>query len=1037
MRSEGSFISSPASWRVRRGARGVFARQRVVLVAFLALTLPVPAAPQREFHDEPLLASAISEQDIELRGRYVHQWTEDDGTLVLLFSGGFRLDMGPRRMSASNAVVWIAVGGTDQGGRRFHELTVYLSENAEVREPGGTVTLDTVLLIRGVRTYGQIIKLHDAHAPEGREDSPLYQQALQDRAAIERGEVSPRGIAPEVKRPIEVRAPRSARPSRVIRYGVPNIEPARTPDGQQVFVMTGGVYFSQAGGRTAAVLEIRADNAVVFPASEGGAGFFGRELQGEDRGQTPPEDQPAGEEPESDEPAPEKLGTGPPTTEDEPEPEERAAAPPEAAAVLGLGTSGSQEEVRAVYLEGDVVLSLGHRFVRAARLYYDFERDRALILDAVFRADIPEREIPLYVRAAEIRQLSASEFSAEDAVVTTSEFYTPSYHVGAERIKIRDLTARDSEGQAAGAIRGEYEMKNTTLNVEGVPFLWWPYSKGTLEASETLIRRMRTGYSSDRGAELETSWYLFNLLGIRPPEGLDATLDLDYFSDRGPGLGVNADYEREDQYGLFRGYFLHDEGRDTLGPLRRAEEELTTHERGRVLWRHRHFLPYDWEATVEVAYLSDPNFLEEWERSEFHEGKEQETLIYLKRARDTEAITLLANWCLLDFVTQTEHLPELAYRRIGDTFLDPIILYHESRVGSVRKRVAGVDADGLPFWLYEQQYTGLPGRRGRATGVTFRGDIRQEAELPLKLGPFNLVPFASVRGTYWDNQPLDEGGLWRGLGVYGARGGISFSRVYDDIESELLDIHRIRHIIKPDFAAWWAHSNTRSELITPFDYGIETIDGFHGFTAGVRQTWQTKRGAADQRRTVDLLTLNLEVGIFGNTDGRRDISNGYADPLRPENSRTRNYFAGDLIYRLSDTTSLLYDFNIDLNDWAYDRHNVSLAVERSPRLAYVFGSRYAGDIDMSLVGGGWNYRLNEKHITATRAWFDVDSGELGEIAVVYIRKLPRWYVGLSFEYDNIDDEFTVSVSLWPEGIPEWTLGSRRFTGLATSTGIRP
>lgn len=275
------------------------------------------------------------------------------------------------------------------------------------------------------------------------------------------------------------------------------------------------------------------------------------------------------------------------------------------------------------------------------------------------------------------------------------------------------------------------------------------------------------------------------------------------------------------------------------------------------------------------------------------------------------------------------------------------------------------------------------------------------------------------------------------MGIYGVRGGTSFSRVYDDVESELFDVHRIRHIVQPQYAVWWGHSNVESDRLTPFDYGIETIDGFYGGMVGVRQTWQTKRGPADARRTVDLLTLNLEAGVFGDTDGRYDFSNGYANPLRPENSRTRNHLAGDLIHRLSDTTSVLYDFNVDLNDWQFDRHNVALAVERSPRLAYVFGWRYAGDIDMSLVGGGWNYKLTEKHITSVRAWHDIDTGELGEVAIAYVRKLPRWYLGLAFEYDNIDDDFSVSLSLWPEGIPEWTLGSRRFTGLATSTGIRP
>jgi hypothetical protein len=103
----------------------------------------------------------------------------------------------------------------------------------------------------------------------------------------------------------------------------------------------------------------------------------------------------------------------------------------------------------------------------------------------------------------------------------------------------------------------------------------------------------------------------------------------------------------------------------------------------------------------------------------------------------------------------------------------------------------------------------------------------------------------------------------------------------------------------------------------------------------------------------------------------------------------------------------------------------------------VFGYRQAGDIDMNLIGGGFNYKLNEKHITTARAWFDIDRGDLGEIAVGYVRKLPRWYVSVNFEWDEVFDDFKVSISMWPEGIPEWTLGSRRFTGLATTTGIKP
>jgi len=964
----------------------------VIVTAALAS----PAGGQLGEEDELLLPVTISERDVEMRAPNVWQWQEEDGTPMLLFTGGFRLDMGQRRLSANDAVVWIKTGVTDADGREFRELTVYLSENAEVQEASGATIVDHVLLVSNLRTYGRIVKYHDRHSPEALKESPLYQQALRERARIEAGEPTTRPEMPVgVVRPGEAARPKVERPTRVVRYHLPNVEPAKTPDGQQVFVAIGRVYFSQSGGPDAPVLEIQADNAVVFPTAGTAETFF--RAEGETSGQV-----------------------SPPTEESPPDQQQRV--PP----IVPGAPDSERLGVQAVYLEGDVVLSFGNRFVRASRLYYDFERQQALILDAVFRAEIPERGIPLYVRAAEIRQLSAREFTASKALVSTSEFYTPHYHLGAERVYLRDRTARDADGRPSGRIAGTYELRHTTLNVEGLPIGYWPYSRGDVETSETLIRRVRTGYSDDFGAEFESAWYLLNLLGFEPPPGFDSTLRLDYFSKRGPGIGADSDYLREDYYGVFRSYYIHDDGEDNLGPLR--DNIPDTSERGRVLWRHRHFLPSDWELTFEIAYVSDPGFLEEYEKSEFFEGKEQETAIYLKRARGVEAISLLANWRLLDFVTQTEHLPDLTYRRIGDTFASPFVLYHESRVGAVRYQ-----PDDRRFFDRKRF------DNTSATNVVFRTDIREEAELPLKLGPLNVVPFATLRGSFWSDAGTIErqDRLWRGLGVYGVRGGMTFSRVFDEIESELFDIHRIRHIVNPHFAAWWAHSNARSTLITPFDEGIETIDDFYGATFGVRQTWQTKRGGEERQRTVDLLTFNLEAGFFGGRVQSWEQSNGYANPLRPEDSRTRNYVAGDLIYRLSDTTSLLYDFNLDLDDWSFDRHNVALAVERLPRLAYIFGLRHAGDIDMNLLGGGFNYKLTEKHIVTSRTWFDIDSGELGEFAVGYVRKLPRWYFAVNFEWDEVFDDFTVSVSLWPEGIPEWTLGSRRFTGLETTTGIKP
>lgn len=985
----------------RRAADAPFARRAprrgpatalalLLCAAWCAGPLPIPtASAQIITEDLPLTPDSISEMDLELRGRFTRQWRQEDGTLTLVFNGAFALDMGLRRLSADNAVVWIQPRRADPDGRKYYELTIYLSEHARIVEASGTIVEDDVLLVSNVRTFGRITKLDDANSPEAIEDSALYQRAALDRERIQAGQQRVPSLPP-VAAPYRAPLPDRPEAARPVRYSLPGIETVVTPDGERVYVSIGRVYFSQSGGPDAPLLEIQADAAVVFPKQ--------------------PATQPAQATAETAAPATQPA-TGPAAPREPPARDER-----------GGFSTGIDQDLRGVYLEGDVVLSLGNRFVRAERLYYDFEADRALILDAVMRVEIPERNIPLYLRAAEIRQLSAREFSGEKARLTTSEFYSPHYHIGAERIILRDTTLRDAGGAAAAPVTGEYELRNATFNVEGLPLAYWPYLKGRYEQTETILRSFRTGYSDDRGVYVETVLKLFEAMGVTPPPGWDGTLKLDYYSDRGPAVGIDLDYETENYFGLLRSYYIHDQGEDNLGPYR--DNTPSTEHRGRVLWRHRHYLPNDWEITLETAFASDPGFLEEWERSEYFEGKDQETAIYLKRARETEAITLLANWRTLEFETQTEHLPDLTYRRIGD-LLGPLVSYSEARVGTVRYR-----PDDRRFFD--------DGRRDNTnpTDVTFRTGGRQEFELPLKLGAFNVVPFATARGDYWDGEPLDASTKWRGMGTYGLRSASTWARVYDSIQSDILDINRIRHIIKPELLAWLSHSNTRPELLTPFDEGVETVADFYGALLALKQTWQTQRGAPGNRRTVDLLTLNLELGLFGEQQAG-ELSNGYANFIRPEDGRSRNYAAGELIYRLSDTTSVLYDFNLDLNDRDLDRHNISIAVERLPRLAYVFGFRQADAADMSLVGGGFNYRISEKHILTSRAWWDLKEGELGEIALGYVRKLPRWYVGINIEVDRVFEDFKLTFSIWPEGVPEWTLGSRRFTGLDTSTGIRP
>ena len=127
----------------------------------------------------------------------------------------------------------------------------------------------------------------------------------------------------------------------------------------------------------------------------------------------------------------------------------------------------------------------------------------------------------------------------------------------------------------------------------------------------------------------------------------------------------------------------------------------------------------------------------------------------------------------------------------------------------------------------------------------------------------------------------------------------------------------------------------------------------------------------------------------------------------------------------------------DLNDNEVDILNVSVSVERTPRLSYLLGYRFIDESQSNLLGIDMNYRMNEKHTLAVREAFDLERGQTLKFTVAFIRKFPRWYGALSFQLDEAEDDFGVSLVVWPEGLPQAALGSRRFTGLANTTSVAP
>ncbi len=948
--------------------------------------------------DAPLVPAGLTNLAVHMSGQRVHVFEDSDGTSVLHFFGDFELALGAQALGTGRqtarsreAVVWINPREFD--GKPYQYLQMILWRDAEIVGTGGAVTAGPVLFVT-LNTTGALETHADDISFSSHDDSDVYRQGRKIRAEVKLDRVDP-AQAQVTFRVVQAsglsRDSRSLRPRPVIQLRSPGDFAVQDMGaGQRVLTVTGGVYFSRGATGEEDFLELQADSVVVF-------------LPKRSKDSDADEDR--------------AVGMG---VDQMPRPSRRAdrtrSSPGYRADRDGqmMTSAWGDVDVESVYLEGDVRMSQGTSAVRAARVFYDLIHDRAVILDATIRTVLVENQLPLYLRADELRQLSRQEFVASDAILTTSEFHTPQYHIGASRV---ELTTRSVGG---AGLSGGFKVHDATINVSGVPILYWPYLAGNVDVAETATRGLRTGFSGSFGLELETDWHTFSLLGLETPKGFDSTLSLDYFSERGPAAGVDAKYRRDTYFGDIRSYLMTDNAEDNLGADRRSGSVRDT--RGRVLIRHRQYLKEDWQLTLELSYISDRDFLEEFFESEFDNEKEQETLIYLKKQRADWAFTAILQARLMDFLTQTERLPDFAFYLFGQPVGERLTWFSENRIGFVRYRPGD---QRFRDFLFE-------GRRF-ASGAVARVDTRQEIDAPMDIGPWRFVPFASVRGSAWDDTVWGNG-VVRAYGSFGVRGSMYLSQVDREARSELFDLDGVRHVIKPDITAWISDTNQAGARLFPFDETVEGIDGVDGVAVGVRQRWQTKRGAGKTRRKVDFLTWDLELGLFNGATGD-DKTNGFVSYTRPELSVARNYLNSSVVWRVNDRTAFLSEVNYDVNDGEIDVLNMSLAVERTPRMSYLVGYRFIEEADSGLFGFDFNYKMTEKHTLAIRQSYDVEAGRTADFTVALIRRFPNWFTALSFELDEAENDFGVTLSIWPQGLPQAALGPRRFTGIADSARL--
>lgn len=956
--------------------------------------------------------------DLAIRAQSVTTWTEAGETILLLRGNEdvpVTLASGEAVLSAERAVVWLRkLPGT---ARRRADVVLL---GAASLDAGGVERTGTELAVDLV-VDGRV----NVDAPERtvREatDSIDYRRAVSLRPAVEAAPAGPSPADPTAPdgqpstTPIPSPAPPTTAPRPVAVPVTFQAEQLRTlpgPDGKTVVEATGGIYVSRRT-EDGDLVELQADRAVVFTNLD--------RLDEADDGDW-------------------------------------------------------RRQVKGVYLEGDVrvVYTPGHsrdrqrpegqeQRLRAERAYYDFATERATLTDAVLHTASGGREnLPITLRADTIRQLAEGRYEALGAEISTSRFARPSYSLNASRVFVRE-----DPGIGGAPPRTVFGGNNFTARLYGVPVFYFPVVRGASLDNRLPLRSVSVGNSRNFGTFALTDWGLWETFGGTPPRSVDAVYELDYFSERGPRVGLRADYGgdlllpfNDGSPILFDGEFLarllNDQGVDDL-PGRRPDLEPPEW-RYRVDAEHRQFFPgggetggQDFALFLRLGFLSDPTYLPVWDQERFNYGRPHDALLALQRRRGNELLGLEVNVATNEFPTiadevqenaKVERFPELRYGRYGDR-IGPFTLTSRNRLGVLaldrlsndladdfrfRQPLSGFGIDwgiGLPSY----GYTGL-----HEQAVT-RLDLRQELSAPLTFGPLRALPFVVGRFTGYSDSP-EEGALARVFGGAGLRIGTTFARVDNGVYSRLLDLDRARHLIEPYAAAFTGLTNVGREELFIYDEGVDGYDEFSAVQVGLRQRWQTYRGPPGGKRSVDVLDINVSASLFDDVpDETPDLRSAlrapgdfrglYFDSL-PEASLARDAADAAARWRVSDQTAIVGDTAVSLEDYEFITAAGGLIADRGDRLRYYVGGRYVRPLDLVTLNAGGAYALGDRYFISGRTSVDIDTGDLRNNRLSITRRFERVFVDVSLYLDRIEDESGIQFVIRPADIGGAAFGSDAF-----------
>lgn len=545
-------------------------------------------------------------------------------------------------------------------------------------------------------------------------------------------------------------------------------------------------------------------------------------------------------------------------------------------------------DTRDVLLVGNIRVYTLDQILTGQRALFNLESKQMRALE--FSGAQP----PYFFDSLSLRAPSQNEFRIRNASLTTHDSSQPDF-------RLRPRTMRFYPNSRV-------IMTNTTLFVGQTPVFWFPYLYANLDSAGF---EFLPGYDS--------SWGAYLLLGYSFPltEGIDARVRLEERTELGPSIGLDLDDAfgpDKRNFGKLRADYVFQTADMTTVEAPGEPAETRTRNRYRVAFQQRLFFADDIYGTANINVLSDVDFLEDFYRREYALDPQPDNALSLTKWDEVYTLTLLGRWQVNDFQDVTERKPELVFDFKQQPFFGLPVQYDgETGVASLARAFSNNPSFG------ETEYPDY---------AATRFDTFHQWSLPQRFFEWlNITPRVGIRGTYYsqsgrfvpqaggdtaydpvsgevtvlqptiESNPLNnpsptlqtEGAVFRPIANYGLTMSTKFSRTFEQIQSRVLGLDGLRHVVEPylNYSGVYNMGASPDRIyqfdrvvpstqLLPLDFpqftAIDSLDTWNITRLGVSHRLQTRRN----NETYQWLTWNSFLDLnFENPYSDGPVSNAF------------------------------------------------------------------------------------------------------------------------------------------------------------------